>query len=57
MLWQNNSLAYLQEAVEEFLIEILIDAYILATHGHRVTVMHKDLIVLRRLRYRFIKLL
>jgi hypothetical protein len=42
----------LQEALEDYLLECFNDGYILAAHAHRVTVMHKDLNTLMRLRHR-----
>lgn len=57
MKWQRTALECIQEAAEDFLIEFFQDAYICAAHAHRVTLMDKDLIVLRRLRYRFSKIL
>ena len=47
----------LQEAAEDFLIELFQDAYICAAHAKRITLMEKDFITLRRLRYRFSNLL
>lgn len=57
LLWQLNALACLQEAAEDFMIEILGDSFILAAHAKRVTLMDKDIIILRRIRYRFSKIL
>ena len=57
LLWQLNALACLQEATEDFMIEILGDSFILAAHSKRVTLMDKDSIILRRIRYRFSKIL
>ena len=57
LLWQRSALACIHEAAEDFLIEMFGDAFILAAHAHRVTLMDKDLITLRRVRYRFSKLL
>ena len=47
----------LQEAAKDFLIEFFQDAYICAAHAKRVTLMDKDIVTLRRLKYRFNKLL
>ena len=47
----------LHEAAEDFLVEFVQDAYICASHAKRITLMEKDFITLRRLRYRFSKLL
>lgn len=52
MRWTRTALDSLQEASEYFLVELFQDAYIYAAHAHRVTLMDKDLITLRRLRYR-----
>lgn len=55
--WRRDALDCLQEAAEDFLIEFFQDAYICAAHAKRVTLMDKDFVTLRRLRYRFSKLL
>jgi len=55
--WQRIALEYLQEAAEDFLIEFFQESYICAAHAKRVTLMEKDFIVLRRLRFRYSKLL
>ena len=55
--WRRDALDCLQEAAEDFLIEFYQDAYICAAHAKRVTLMDKDFVTLRRLRYRFSKLL
>ena len=57
MRWTRPALACMQEAAEDFLVEFFQDAYICSAHSHRVTLMDKDMIVLRRLRYRFCKVL
>ena len=54
--WQRVALECLQEATEDFLIEFFQDAYICAAHAKRVTLMDKDFVVLRRLRFRYSKL-
>ena len=55
--WHREALDCLQEAAKDFLIEFFQDSYICAAHGKRVTLMDKDFITLRRLRYRFSSLL
>lgn len=55
--WRRDALDCLQEAAEDFLIEFFQDSYICAAHAKRVTLMDKDFVTLRRLRYRFSKLL
>lgn len=55
--WRRDALECLQEAAEDFLIEFFQDSYICAAHAKRVTLMDKDFVTLRRLRYRFSKLL
>ena len=57
MRWTRPALACIQEAAEDFLVEFFQDSYICSAHSHRVTLMDKDMIVLRRLRYRFSKVL
>lgn len=55
--WRRDALDCLHEAAEDFLIEFFQDAYICAAHAKRVTLFDKDFVTLRRLRYRFSKLL
>ncbi|KAH7423406.1 hypothetical protein KP509_12G054100 [Ceratopteris richardii] len=40
--WQTQALLCLQEATEDFAIDFMNDAYLCATHSHRVTLMVKD---------------
>ncbi|KAH7307050.1 hypothetical protein KP509_22G043900 [Ceratopteris richardii] len=46
--WQTQALLCLQEAVEDFAIDFMNDAYLCATHAHRVTLMAKDYQIMRR---------
>ena len=55
--WRREALDCLQEAAEDFLTEFFQDSYICAAHAKRVTLMDKDFVTLRRLRYRFRNLL
>lgn len=55
--WRLTALLALQEAAEDFLIEYFNDMCVLAAHTHRVTVMDKDSNTLKRLRWRYDKLL
>ena len=48
--YQSTALAALQEAVEVYAICLLSDAQIAAIHARRITVMPKDLHIVRRLR-------
>ncbi|MCO5603968.1 hypothetical protein L7F22_058125 [Adiantum nelumboides] len=57
MRWTRIALACIQEACEDLMVELFQDAYICAAHAHRVTLMDKDMITLRRLRYRFSNML
>ena len=49
--WQRTALECMQEAAEDFLIEFFQDSYICAAHAKRITLMEKDFVTLRRLRY------
>ncbi|KAH7291646.1 hypothetical protein KP509_29G026100 [Ceratopteris richardii] len=40
--WKTQALLCLQEVVEDFSIDFMNDAYLCATHSHRVTLMAKD---------------
>lgn len=48
--FQASALAALQEASEAYLVELLEDANVVTIHAKRVTVMGKDLLVVKRLR-------
>ncbi|KAH7280162.1 hypothetical protein KP509_37G054000 [Ceratopteris richardii] len=51
------ALLCLQEAPKDFAIDFMNDAFLLATHCHRVTLMDKDYVVVSKLRYKFEKVL
>ncbi|KAH7307206.1 hypothetical protein KP509_22G049600 [Ceratopteris richardii] len=53
--WQTQALLCLQEAVEDFAIDSMNDAYLCAAHAHRVTLMAKDYVIVSRIRYKFDK--
>ena len=55
--WKSSALLCLQEAAEDFLIEIFNDTCLLAAHAKRVTVMVQDVGTLKRVRWRYDKLL
>ena len=55
--WHASALDCLHEAAEDFMVEFFQDAYILAAHAHRVTVMPRDFTSLKLLRFRYDKLL
>lgn len=55
--WTPSALLCLQEAAEDWMIEFFEDAYFLAAHAHRVTIMPKDFCTLRCIRYRHDRLL
>ncbi|MCO5548723.1 hypothetical protein L7F22_002184 [Adiantum nelumboides] len=57
MRWKVVSLLCLQEAVEDFLLEYFNDNTIVAAHAHRVTIMDKDSEALKRVHWRYNKLL
>jgi histone H3/H4 len=40
----------LQEAAETYLVGLIVDAYLCAIHAKRDTVMHKDILLARRIR-------
>ncbi|KAH7444985.1 hypothetical protein KP509_02G100900 [Ceratopteris richardii] len=40
--WQTQALLCLQEAAEDFAIDVMNDAYLCDAHSHRVTLMAKD---------------
>ncbi|KAH7447267.1 hypothetical protein KP509_01G099300 [Ceratopteris richardii] len=43
--WQIQALLCLEEAVEDFSIDFMNDAYLCASHSHRVTLMAKDYVI------------
>ncbi|KAH7314787.1 hypothetical protein KP509_21G020000 [Ceratopteris richardii] len=43
--WQTQALLCLQEAVEDFAIDFMNDAYLCSAHSHRVTLMVKDYVI------------
>ncbi|XP_008559525.1 uncharacterized protein LOC103579780 isoform X1 [Microplitis demolitor] len=49
---QATALEALQEATEMYLVQFFEDAVLLAYHCKRVTLMHRDMILMRRLRGR-----
>ncbi|KAF7701629.1 histone H3.1/H3.2 [Cucumispora dikerogammari] len=49
--FQSNAISTLQEATERHLISFYEDAYSCANHAKRVTLMKKDLQLIRRLKY------
>lgn len=49
---QELALEALQEAAEMYLVQFFEDAVLLCLHGSRVTLMQKDMVLLRRLRGR-----
>ncbi|XP_058802839.1 histone H3-like centromeric protein A [Phymastichus coffea] len=49
---QLTALEALQEAAEMYLVQFFEDAYLLCLHNKRVTLMQKDMILLRRIRGR-----
>ncbi|KAH7280576.1 hypothetical protein KP509_36G003800 [Ceratopteris richardii] len=55
--WQTQALLCLQEAVDDFAIDFMNDAYLCAAHSHRVTLMAKDYVIVSRIRYKFDKAL
>ncbi|MCO5611166.1 hypothetical protein L7F22_065416 [Adiantum nelumboides] len=57
MRWTASALLCLQELAEDYIIEFFNDAYILAAHAHRLTIMPRDFDSLRRLRFRYDQLL
>lgn len=48
--WQASALLALQEAAEQFLVQIFEEANLCAIHAKRVTVMPKDIQLARRIR-------
>ena len=57
MRWNVTALLTLQEAAEDFLVEYFNDICIAAAHAHRVTIMDKDSCTVKRMRWRYDKLL
>ena len=48
--WQASALAALQEETENYVVQVLADANLLALHAKRVTLMERDLHLARRIR-------
>lgn len=48
--WQRNAVLALQEVAEAYLIALFEDINIVAQNSNRVTIMQKDLHVVRRIR-------
>lgn len=48
--WRVDAVEALQAAAEDYLVHLLEDAVLCAVHGGRVTVMHKDIMLARRIR-------
>ena len=48
--WQAAAIMALQEAMEDYLVNLFCDCVIEAVHGRRVTVMPKDINITRRIR-------
>ena len=51
--FQASAIEALQEATESFLVQMFEDSYLLALHANRVTLMPKDIKLIRRI-YRYI---
>ncbi|KPV73769.1 uncharacterized protein RHOBADRAFT_16612, partial [Rhodotorula graminis WP1] len=52
--WQSSALLALQEATEAYLVHLFEDSNLLALHAKRVTVMQRDMQLVRRLRGDFV---
>jgi histone H3-like centromeric protein A len=48
--WQSQAIMALQEAAEAFLVHLFEDTNLCAIHAKRVTIMHKDIQLARRIR-------
>ncbi|CAI8048942.1 Histone H3-like centromeric protein A [Geodia barretti] len=48
--WQKAAIECLQEASEAYLVHLLSDAYLCSVHARRVTLMPRDVRLIRRLR-------
>ena len=48
--WQKAAIECLQEASEAYLVCLLSDAYLCSLHAKRVTLMYRDIELIRRLR-------
>ena len=48
--WQSVAIECLQEACEAYLVCLISDAYLCAIHARRVTLMPRDIQLIRRLR-------
>lgn len=55
--WERTAILCLQEAAEDYLVEYFQDSMLMAAHAHRVTIMNKDMETLKRVRWRYDKLL
>ena len=51
MRFQSNAISTLQEATERHLISIYEDSFMCANHAKRVTLMKKDIQLIKRLKY------
>ena len=49
-MWQRDALLCLQEATEAHLVHLFQDCMLLCVHAKRVTVMAKDLLLVRKIR-------
>ena len=49
--WQKAAIECLQEASEAYLVHMLSDAYLCSIHARRVTLMPRDIRLIRRLRH------
>ena len=50
--WQARALFALQQAAEAYMVAYLCDANLLAIHAKRSTIMDKDMMLVRRMRWR-----
>lgn len=48
--WQKAAIECLQEACEAYLVNVLADSYLCSLHAKRVTLMPRDMQLVRRLR-------
>lgn len=49
-LWQQSAIECLQEASEAYVVSFLSDAYLCSLHAKRVTLMHQDFSLIKKLR-------
>ncbi len=49
-LWQKAALECLQEASEAYVVSFLSDAYLCSIHAKRVTLMQRDMQLIKRIR-------